>query len=194
VEQMLARVGLSDSATVQLRKFSKGMLQRVGLAQAILHDPRLVFLDEPMSGLDPMGRREVRDLIQQLRSEGKTVFFSTHILSDAEALCDRVAVIHQGELRGVGAVADLTSQTQGKVEIIFYAQKMPAALASLGVDARVSGDMINAILPEEQQDAALEVLRRERIKLISLTPVRNSLEEYYIQKLRPAENRKGAGV
>jgi len=194
VEQMLARVGLSDSATVQLRKFSKGMLQRVGLAQAILHDPRLVFLDEPMSGLDPMGRREVRDLIQQLRSEGKTVFFSTHILSDAEALCDRVAVIHQGELRGVGAVADLTSQTQGKVEIIFYAQKMPAALASLGVDARVSGDMINAILPEEQQDAALEVLRRERIKLISLTPVRNSLEEYYIQRLRPAENRKGAGV
>jgi ABC-2 type transport system ATP-binding protein len=194
VEQMLARVGLSDSATVQLRKFSKGMLQRVGLAQAILHDPKLVFLDEPMSGLDPMGRREVRDLIQQLRSEGKTVFFSTHILSDAEALCDRVAVIHQGELRGVGAVADLTSQKQGKVEIIFYAQKMPAGLASLGADARVSGDMINAILPEEQQDAALELLRRERIKLISLTPVRSSLEEYYIQKLRPAENRKGAGV
>jgi ABC-2 type transport system ATP-binding protein len=194
VEQMLARVGLSDSATVQLRKFSKGMLQRVGLAQAILHDPKLVFLDEPMSGLDPMGRREVRDLIQQLRSEGKTVFFSTHILSDAEALCDRVAVIHQGELRGVGAVADLTSRTQGKVEIIFYAQKMPAALASLGADARVSGDMINAILPEEQQDAALELLRRERIKLISLTPVRSSLEEYYIQKLRPMENRIGAGV
>jgi len=159
-----------------------------------LHDPKLVFLDEPMSGLDPMGRREVRDLIQQLRSEGKTVFFSTHILSDAEALCDRVAVIHQGELRGVGAVADLTSQKQGKVEIIFYAQKMPAGLASLGADARVSGDMINAILPEEQQDAALELLRRERIKLISLTPVRSSLEEYYIQKLRPAENRKGAGV
>ena len=109
VEQMLARVGLSDSAGMQLRKFSKGMLQRVGLAQAILHDPKVVFLDEPMSGLDPMGRREVRDLIQQLRSEGKTVFFSTHILSDAEALCDRVGVIHQGELRGVGAVAELTS-------------------------------------------------------------------------------------
>src|SRR5580704_10917116 len=107
VEEMLARVGLSDSAGVQMRKFSKGMLQRVGLAQAILHDPKLVFLDEPMSGLDPMGRREVRDLIQQLRHEGKTVFFSTHILSDAEALCDRVGVIHQGELRGVGAVADL---------------------------------------------------------------------------------------
>ncbi|HXM11791.1 MAG TPA: ABC transporter ATP-binding protein [Terriglobales bacterium] len=199
VEQMLARVGLSDSAGIQLRKFSKGMLQRVGLAQAILHDPKLVFLDEPMSGLDPMGRREVRDLIQQLRHDGKTVFFSTHILSDAEALCDRVGVICQGELRGVGAVADLTSGTQGKIEIIFYAQKVPVGLTNLGAGASVSGDMVNAILAEDQQDAALEVLRRERLKVISLNPVRSSLEEYYIQKLRPveaerAENRKGVGV
>src|ERR1700691_3096610 len=194
VEKMLARVGLTDSAGVQLRKFSKGMLQRVGLAQAILHDPKLVFLDEPMSGLDPSGRREVRDLIQQLRNEGKTVFFSTHILSDAEALCDRVGVIHQGELRGVGTVAEVTSQVQSKVEIIFCARNVPAALTSLGVEARVSGDMVNAVLPAEQQDAALEVLRRERIKLISLAPVRGSLEEYYIQKLQPTENRKGVGV
>jgi ABC-2 type transport system ATP-binding protein len=199
VEQMLARVGLSDSAGIQLRKFSKGMLQRVGLAQAILHDPKLVFLDEPMSGLDPMGRREVRDLIQQLRHDGKTVFFSTHILSDAEALCDRVGVICQGELRGVGAVADLASETQGKIEIIFYAQRVPVGLTNLGAGASVSGDMVNAILAEDQQDAALEVLRRERLKLISLNPVRSSLEEYYIQKLRAveaqrAENRKGAGV
>jgi ABC-2 type transport system ATP-binding protein len=201
VEQMLARVGLTDSAGVQLRKFSKGMLQRVGLAQAVLHDPKLVFLDEPMSGLDPMGRREVRDLIQQLRAEGKTVFFSTHILSDAEALCDRVGVIHRGELRGVGAVAELTSEKQGKIEIVFYAQaqKVPPALTSLGAEARVSGDMVNAILPEEQQEAALDVLRRERLKLISLTPVRSSLEEYYIQKLQPTEvqkeeSRKGVGV
>ncbi len=187
VEQMLARVGLSDSAGVQLRKFSKGMLQRVGLAQAILHGPKLVFLDEPMSGLDPMGRREVRDLIQQLRHEGKTVFFSTHILSDAEALCDRVAVIHQGELRGVGPVAELTSETQSKVEIVFFAHTVPPDLARLGAESRISANMVNAVLPEERQDAALDVLRRERIKLISLTPVRRSLEEYYIQKLRPTE-------
>jgi ABC-2 type transport system ATP-binding protein len=199
VEQMLERVGLSDAAGLQLRKYSKGMLQRLGLAQAILHDPRLVFLDEPMSGLDPMGRREVRDLIQEMRHEGKTVFFSTHILSDAEALCDRVGIIHQGTLRGVGAVAELTSETHGKIEIIFYAQKVPPGLIDLGAEARVSGDMVNAVLPEEQQDAALEVLRRERLKLISLTPVRSSLEEYYIQKTRPAESqqeesRKGAGA
>jgi ABC-2 type transport system ATP-binding protein len=194
VEEMLARVGLTDSANVQLRKFSKGMLQRVGLAQAVLHNPKLVFLDEPRSGLDPVGRREVRELIQQLRHEGKTVFFSTHILSDAEALCDRVAVIYQGELRGVGAVAELTSQTQSKVEIIFCSQTVPAGLASLGAESRVSGNLVNAVLPEAQQDAALELLRREHLKLISLTPVRSSLEEYYIQKLQPTENRKGVGV
>jgi ABC-2 type transport system ATP-binding protein len=194
VEQVLSRVGLNDSAGVQLRKFSKGMMQRVGLAQAILHDPKVVFLDEPMSGLDPMGRREVRDLIHELRHEGKTVFFSTHILSDAEALCDRVGVIQAGELRGVGAVAELTSQTQGKIEIIFLAQSVPAGLLSLGAEGRISGDMVNAVLPEAQQDAALEVLRRERLKLVSMMPVRSSLEEYYIQKTRTAESRKGAGV
>jgi ABC-2 type transport system ATP-binding protein len=199
VEEMLRRVGLNDAAGLQLRKFSKGMLQRVGLAQAILHDPKVVFLDEPMSGLDPAGRREVRDLIQQLRSESKTVFFSTHILSDAEALCDRVGVIYEGELRGVGAVAELTSETHGKVEIIFYAKRVPAGLSSLGAEARISGDMVNAVLPEEQQEAALEVLRREHLKVVSLAPVRSSLEEYYIRKLQPAEDRKedsrkGVGV
>jgi ABC-2 type transport system ATP-binding protein len=194
VDQMLDRVGLTDSANVQLRKFSKGMLQRVGLAQAILHDPKLVFLDEPMSGLDPMGRREVRELIQQLRHEGKTIFFSTHILSDAEALCDRVGVIHQGQLRGVGVVAELTSQTEGRVELIFCSPIIPTALAQLGAEARVSGDMVNAVLLESQQDAALDILRRERLKLISLTPVRTSLEEYYMQNLRTSEIRKGVGV
>ncbi len=194
VEKMLGRVGLSDGARVQLRKFSKGMLQRVGLAQAILHDPKLVFLDEPMSGLDPMGRREVRELIQQLQQEGKTVFFSTHILSDAEALCDRVAVIHQGELRGVGAVAELTSQVHGKVEIIFAGRTAPAALTSLGAQAHVSGDVVSAVVPDEHQDAALEILRRERLRLISLTPVRRSLEEYYVQKIEPKTRSMGVGA
>ncbi len=194
VERMLARVGLADAARTQLRKYSKGMLQRIGLAQAILHDPKVVFLDEPMSGLDPMGRREVRDLIQRLRQEGKTVFFSTHILSDAEALCDRVGVIHEGELRGVGAVVELTSEAEARIEIIFYAKSVPSALTSLGAQARVSGDMVNAVLPAEQQEAALEVLRSEHLKLISLAPLRSSLEEYYVRKLNSGENRKGAGA
>src|SRR5438128_6235274 len=187
VDEVLQKVGLPDVGGVQLRKFSKGMLQRVGIAQAILHDPKVVFFDEPMSGLDPMGRREVRDLMEQLKHEGKTVFFSTHILSDAEALCDRVAVIHQGELRGVGAVADLTSQVVGKVEIIFAGQTVPAALANLGAQAHVSGDVVSASLSEQHQESALEILRRERLRLISVTPVRASLEDYFVQKLQPTE-------
>jgi len=194
VNSMLERMGLGASADLQLRKFSKGMLQRVGMAQAILHDPKVVFLDEPMSGLDPMGRREVRELIQQLRNEGKTVFFSTHILSDAEALCDRVAVIHQGELKGVGAVAELTARSQGKVEVIFCASSVPAALKAICAEAHVNGEMVNAVVDQEKQETALDMLRRERIRLISLTPVRRSLEEFYVEQLRPRQSGAGVGA
>src|SRR4029077_13463798 len=151
VQEMLGRVGLPDVGGMQLRKFSKGMLQRVGIAQAILHDPKVVFLDEPMSGLDPMGRREVRDLMEQLKQEGKTVFFSTPILSDAEALCDRVAVIHLGELRGVGAVAQLTSNVQGKVELVWQGT-VPSVLKALCADAHVTGDTARAVIAEENLD------------------------------------------
>jgi ABC-2 type transport system ATP-binding protein len=187
VNEVLERVGLPDAAETQLRKFSKGMLQRVGIAQAILHDPKVVFFDEPMSGLDPMGRREVRDLMEQLKQEGKTVFFSTHILSDAEALCDRVAIIHQGELRGIGAVADLTSSVHGKVELVWQGTKVPQSLRTLDAECHVTGDTVRAVLPEARQDAALEALRREGLRLISLTPVRMSLEDYFVQQLKPSE-------
>ena len=183
VDSALTRVGLKDAANVQLRKFSKGMLQRAGIAQAILHDPKVVFLDEPMSGLDPMGRREVRGLIEELKSEGKTVFFSTHILSDAEALCDRVAIIHLGELRGVGAVADLTSGVRGKVEIVWQSATIPAAIQAMGAECHFAGATIRVVITEENQDAALEALRRERARLISVTPVRTSLEEYFMAQL-----------
>lgn len=187
VSTMLERVGLKDSGEVQLRKFSKGMLQRVGIAQAILHNPKVVFLDEPMSGLDPMGRREVRELIEQLKQEGKTVFFSTHILSDAEALCERVAVINQGELKGVGRVADLTSSVSGKVELVWRGTDIPAAIKGLGAQGNVIGDTARAIVPEQSQEAALEILRREHLRLLSVTPLRTSLEDYFVSKLKPAE-------
>jgi ABC-2 type transport system ATP-binding protein len=191
VEQVLQQVGLRDVQGVQLRKFSKGMLQRVGIGQAILHDPKLVFFDEPMSGLDPMGRREVRDLMEQLKHEGKTVFFSTHILSDAETLCDRVAIIHKGELRGVGAVEDLTSSVQGKVEVIWHGTQVPASIKALGAECHVSGDRVRAIIDESQQDAVIDALRRERQRLIAITPVRTSIEAYFVEKLRRAETTAG---
>ncbi|MGA8442435.1 MAG: ABC transporter ATP-binding protein [Candidatus Sulfotelmatobacter sp.] len=194
VESTLQRVGLPDVKSVQLRKFSKGMLQRVGIAQAILHEPRVVFFDEPMSGLDPIGRREVRDLMEQLKHGGQTVFFSTHILSDAEALCDRVAIIHQGELRGIGAVEDLTSSVQGKVELIWQGTQVPASMKALGADCHVTGDTVRAIIEERQQDAAIDALRRERLRLIALTPMRTSLEAYFVEKLQRAETTAGSTV
>jgi ABC-2 type transport system ATP-binding protein len=182
-EAMLARVGLPDAGRTQLRRLSKGMLQRVGIAQAIIHDPKVVFLDEPMSGLDPIGRREIRDLIQALKDEGKTVFFSTHILSDAEALCDRVAILHKGELRGVGAVEDLTARTQGKIEILFQGTEALAALEALGGECHATREIVRALIPEHQQEPALEALRRTHARLISLTPVRSTLEDYFVEKL-----------
>jgi ABC-2 type transport system ATP-binding protein len=194
VEQVLEQVGLRDVKGVQLRKFSKGMLQRVGIGQAILHDPKLVFFDEPMSGLDPMGRREVRDLMEQLKHEGKTVFFSTHILSDAEALCDRVAIIHKGELRGIGAIEDLTSSVQGKVEVIWQGTQVPASIKALGAECHVTGDRVRAVIAESQQDAVIDALRRERQRLIAIIPVRTSLEAYFVEKLRRSETTAGSTI
>ena len=191
IDEVLVRVGLTDIRGMQLRKFSKGMLQRAGIAQAILHDPKLVFLDEPMSGLDPLGRREVRDLIEQLKREGKTVFFSTHILSDAEALCDRVAIIHHGELRGVGAVEDLASSVQGKVEVIWQGTQIPASMKALGGECHVTGDTVRAVLAQTQQDAAIDALRRERLRLIAITPLRTSLEDYFVEKLQHSQTTAG---
>jgi ABC-2 type transport system ATP-binding protein len=147
-----------------------------------------------MSGLDPIGRREVRDLMAQLKHEGKTVFFSTHILSDAEALCDRVAIVHKGELRGVGAIEDLTSTVQGKVEVLWQGSQVPASMKALGAECHVSGDRVRAILNENQQDAAIDILRRERLRLIAITPVRTSLEAYFVEKLRRAETTAGSTV
>src|ERR1700680_5023431 len=194
VATTLQRVGLPDVQGVQLRKFSKGMLQRVGIAQAILHDPKLVFFDEPMSGLDPMGRREVRDLMEELKHQGKTVFFSTHILSDAEALCDRVAIIHKGELCGVGRVEDLTSSVQGKVEIIWQGTEIPASIKTLGGECHATADRVRVVIDENQQDAVIDVLRRERQRLIAVIPVRTSLEAYFVEKLRHAETTAGRTV
>jgi len=191
VEEVLQRVGLTDIKGTQLRKFSKGMLQRAGIAQAILHNPKLVFLDEPMSGLDPLGRRDVRDLILQLQQEGKTVFFSTHILSDAEALCDRVAIINKGELRGVGAVEELTKSVQSKVELVWQSTQLPASMKALGAEFHVTGDTVRAVIAESQQDAAIDALRRERLRLISITPVRTSLESYFVEKLQHSQTTAG---
>jgi ABC-2 type transport system ATP-binding protein len=186
--KMLERVGLGDSANTQLRKFSKGMLQRVGIAQAIIHDPKIVFMDEPMSGLDPIGRREVRDLIQELHDEGKTIFFSTHILSDAETLCDRVAVLNKGELRGVGVVADLLADTADKVEVVWRGPAAIAAICELNAECHATGELIRAVVDKTKLDTAIDAIRRVKGQLISVTPVQATLEEYFLKRIaQPAD-------
>ena len=187
VPRLLERVGLADQGRVQLRKFSKGMLQRVGIAQAVLHEPEIVFLDEPMSGLDPVGRREVRDFIQELNREGKTVFFSTHILSDAEALCHRVAVLNRGELRGVGVMTELMSQHHARVELVWQGPSAIPDMRALGAECHAAGDTVRAILDESQVNKALDVLKAQQLRMISVNPVGGSLEEYFLQKLGTSE-------
>ena len=184
IEKLLDRVGLSDVGSKHLRKFSKGMLQRVGIAQAIIHDPQVVFLDEPMSGLDPVGRYEVRELIQALKDEGKTIFFSTHILSDAEALCDRVAVIHKGELRGVGVVNDFRSSIAEQTEVIWLNAGALAAVANLLTDTHITGDTVRGTVKSADLDRLLEKLRQQGARLISVTPIHRTLEDYFMSKTR----------
>ena len=183
VDAALARVGMADSARIQLRKFSKGMLQRIGVAQAIVHDPKLILLDEPMSGLDPIGRREVRDLIQELNEDGKTIFFSTHILSDAETLCHRVAVLNKGELRGIGVVADLAREVTGNIEIAWMGASARTGLETLGAKVYGTGDAFRAVISEAKQDAAIDAIRKAAARLVSITPVRATLEDYFLAKL-----------
>ena len=180
VQAMLKRVGLDTAKKIQLRKYSKGMLQRVGLAQAILHDPQVVVLDEPMSGLDPLGRREVRDIILELKGAGRTVLFSTHVLSDAEMLCDRVGVIVGGKLRGVGAPEEIVGMRAQGMEILFELPGSgPRAAAIIG-KAMKTGDRYRMQVSEEELYPTLEQLRGAAAKILSVAQVKASLEEYFL--------------
>jgi ABC-2 type transport system ATP-binding protein len=182
IPELLKRVGLSDVGNKQLRKFSKGMLQRVGIAQAIVHDPEVIFLDEPMSGLDPLGRYEIRELIQGLKDQGKTIFFSTHILADAEALCDRVAVIHHGELRGIGVVNDLRSSSSEKSEVVWQGAPALDTVSRLLLESHVTGDTVRATIASSSLDELVDKLRQQQARLISVTPLHGTLEEYFLSK------------
>jgi ABC-2 type transport system ATP-binding protein len=181
VTRMLKKVGLETAGKIQLRKYSKGMLQRVGLAQAILHDPKVVILDEPMSGLDPLGRREVRDIILELKQQGKTVLFSTHILSDAEMLCDRVGVIVAGKLRGVGAPEEIVGVAAQGMEILFQLLGTPESAAhAILAKATKTGGRYRLQVPETELYATIEQLKVARAEILSVAQVKPSLEEYFM--------------
>lgn len=182
---LLARVNLDEKRwDTQLRKFSKGMLQRVGLAQSLINDPEIVFLDEPMSGLDPVGRREVRDLIAALRDEGKTVFMCSHILSDIEVLCDRVAILKKGRLAQVGYLDELRRSNEGpnRMEVLATgtdAETLKEYLPESDIAPTPRGLRIE-ISSEEEIDEVLAALRKAGGKVVSVQPIKQSLEELFL--------------
>jgi len=186
VTELLELVGLVEARTRQLRKFSKGMLQRIGLAQALIHDPELIVLDEPMTGLDPIGRKQVRDLILSLRDCGKTVFFSTHILHDVEMICDRVGIVMKGRLVASGRVDELVRQDHTRsVEVVCQQLKVEgnAFIHSLATRVLQQGQHCLIVLPTpDAVDALVGEIRRQGGRLLSVTPHKASLEDLFFQE------------
>ena len=189
VSRLLDEVGLGAERRLQLRKFSKGMIQRVGLAQALINDPEVIFLDEPMSGLDPLGRRDVRALILRLRDEGRTVFFSSHILSDAETLCSRIAIVVKGRLMASGTLTDLvTAQLKGW-EIILdgVSQAPPASHPGVrAVTAIAPGRYAVEALPTEDPLRLARELGGLGGRLVSITQLHDTLEDLFVRQVDEA--------
>ncbi|MFO0632388.1 MAG: ABC transporter ATP-binding protein [Nannocystaceae bacterium] len=181
---LVEEVGLGHAASRPLRSYSKGMLQRAGLAQALIGDPELVVLDEPMSGLDPIGRKEVRDIIVSLRRRGKTVFFSTHILSDATLLCDRVAILVRGELRDTGPLGQLLSPAIDGVEVLYTADDAlgDRIAAGPGQHERTSEGRVARVADLAAANAVAKAVLEGGGTLLSLAPHRQSLEELFVQE------------
>ncbi|UCE86444.1 MAG: ABC transporter ATP-binding protein [Deltaproteobacteria bacterium] len=187
IEALLDLVGLREAADARLRTYSKGMLQRIGLAQSLVHDPEVVFLDEPMSGLDPLGRKEIRDLILRLRTEGKTVFMNSHILSDVEMLCDRVAIIAEGRIRYEGGVDAFLPHGESGTDVVATGLAPEAAAKlhdRLGERMRVQGERVELRVPHKQVGELLAELLAMGAEVTSVMPHRASLESIFLSTVQ----------
>jgi ABC-2 type transport system ATP-binding protein len=185
IPMLLEMVGLSGKESLQLRKFSKGMLQRIGLAQALINDPKFLILDEPMSGLDPIGRREIRDLILALKKSGKTVFFSTHILSDVEMICDKVAIIIKGEIRREASLNELLTIDYNEVEIVFRTsdKTLKDELRKIGLLIKEMEDTSYLIVKKSDISRVVDIIRDYRGEIVSIVPKRKTLEDLFIKEI-----------
>ena len=186
IDELLERVGLTHARDLPVRRFSKGMVQRAGVAQALMNDPEMVFLDEPMSGLDPVGRRLIRDLILEMKHRGKTVFFSTHILSDAEALCDRVAVLRDGTLIEAGRLEEILRVDFEHLEVLATGLPADAAARVPHVRARHAvGERWRFEVAERGLAEAVADITRAGGRILSAQPIRQSLEEHFLREIGP---------
>jgi len=175
-------VGLGERANSRIRTFSKGMKQRLGIAQAIFHNPQVIFLDEPTDGVDPVGRREIRELMERLKSQGKTIFLNSHLLGEVEQVCDRVAILQRGVLAREGTVADLTRQTGHFVIGLDAGQNFPTDdISKLGYHVSAAGPHFEVALDEKQSiDPVLEFLQARGLKLRHLVEKKKSLEDVFV--------------
>lgn len=186
-EVLLERVGLADWGKTSVKKYSKGMLQRLGLAQAMLHEPEVLILDEPTDGVDPVGRTEMRAILQRLKHEGKTVFINSHLLQEVELVCDRVAILSGGLLQKIGTVEELTASEKSEVRFTVHGDEATVrqAVATLELSdwAPLSSNRIGLKIAAEDQDTvnqAIDLLRAAEIDILSVVPARNSLEEAFL--------------
>ena len=198
VGALLDRVGIGAERRLQLRKFSKGMVQRVGIAQALINDPEVIFLDEPMSGLDPLGRRDVRSLILELREQGRTVFFSSHILADAQALCSRVAVVAGGRLAASGRVSEILAFEVRGWELVMSGVG-PEVIARLAPASRkiveISPGRYSIELALDQPpERVLAQLTATGASLVSLNPVHDTLEDFFVKRVAEAGSARPAAM
>ncbi len=189
---LIGRVGLERARSQSLKKFSKGMLQRAGLAQALMNDPDVVVLDEPMSGLDPIGRKEVRDLIVELKEAGKTVFFSTHILTDVEAITDDVAIIARGQLQAQGTPAELVKRSLQGTEVVIRLAEDSADLTASALRTRRIGDQVTVVLSGDADvDAWIVRAHAAGAKIVSVSPRHETLEDLFLREVASADAKEG---
>ncbi len=179
--KVLKAVDLKGAEDLELRNYSKGMLQRIGIAQALIHDPEFLVLDEPMSGLDPLGRKEIRELILTLASEGRTIFFSSHIIPDVEAICDQVAVIRKGSLLGCGPIGQFLSQGPLKTEIAFSSvtEERAGSIGELASMRKIPGGICASVSSQDSVSRVLAELLRLNAKILWVTPIRPTLESIF---------------
>jgi len=184
IATLLRLVGMEKARDLQLRKFSRGMLQRVGLAQALINDPALLFFDEPLGGLDPLGRKELRDIIVRLKQEGKTIFLSSHILQDIEMICDRVAIIVGGRVISQGSLQSLISERVLFTEVTLSGID-PADLVDLGEPVSTLGDRILLkVFQEDNIENLMALVHERRGRIHSLVPRTETLEDIFVEMVR----------
>ncbi|HME71830.1 MAG TPA: ABC transporter ATP-binding protein, partial [Myxococcota bacterium] len=190
---LLEWVGLGHAADSRLRTYSKGMLQRIGIAQALVHDPRVVFLDEPMSGLDPIGRKEIRDLILRLREEGKTVFMNTHILTDVETLCDRVAIIVKGQIRYEGTTNQFLEAGTPETDIVFagLSPELASRFEERGAKLRGVADRLEVRVAEKDASRVLREALDAGAEVVSVAVHRASLESIFLSAVGIPQAKEG---